>query len=282
MPAVRCVRYGSPTRIHVGESPGGFTCYGWKNNDPTAKIAKFGYAVPCLSSSYYDVAAGTTLSPTWTSWSREHDSVFGAAGTPAANAGATYDSLWAGNATGSYNNVKPKFTNFSLSDQFRPNDRFLINASIRYDNFTYDLPNSATDANEFYANMSANYSCVLASTNQVLTAPLPPGSAPPAADAIRRGNCDKAATALNPAGPHTGWVHPNGTTQNGIAAPDFTATSPSSYSLDYWEPRFSATYTQSPDVVWRVSAGRFTQPPISASVQYSSLTATTARYGTTR
>ncbi|HKE36621.1 MAG TPA: TonB-dependent receptor, partial [Candidatus Baltobacteraceae bacterium] len=36
------------------------------------------------------------------------------------------------------------------------------------------------------------------------------------------------------------------------------------------QPRFSATYTESPDTVWRASAGRFTQPPISASVQYLS------------
>ncbi len=94
---------------------------------------------------------------------------------------------------------------------------------------------------------------------------------PPANAQYVNGNCDTAATLLHPAGPHTGWVHPNGTTQNGVAAPNFTATSPSSYSLNYWEPRFSATYSQSPDVVWRLSAGRYTQPPISASVQYLSL-----------
>ena len=209
--------------------------------------------------------------PTWTSDAQAGPSGFALPGTPAAKAGATWDSLWAGNATGSYNSITPKFTNASLSDQFRPNDRFLINASIRYDNFTYDLPNTGTAANEFYANMTANYTCVLASTNEVLTEPLAPGAAPPAAAQYVNGNCDKAAAAINPAGPHTGWVHPNGTTQNGVAAPNFTAASPSSYSLDYWEPRFSATFTQSPDVVWRVSAGRFTQPPITASVQYSSL-----------
>ena len=118
--------------------------------------------------------------------------------------------------------------------------------------------------------MSSNYTCVQAATNQVLTQPLPPGSPPPASAQYVVGDCNKAATALNPAGPHTGWVHPNGTTQDGVAAPNFTAASPSSYSLNYWQPRFSMTFTQSPDVVWRLSAGRFTQPPISASVQYLS------------
>jgi hypothetical protein len=253
---------------YMSAGPGGFRCF---NGTPNSTGLVSGAPVPCLSSSYYNVKTGTTLSPSWTSNAAAGPAGFALPGTPAARAGATWDSLWSGNATGSYNSITPRFTNASLSDQFRPNDRFLINASIRYDNFTYDLPNTGTSANEFYANMTANYSCVLASTNEVLTQTLSPGQAPPAATQYVNGNCDKAASTLNPAGPHTGWVHPNGITQNGVAAPNFTAVSPNSYSLNYWEPRFSATFTQSPDVVWRVSAGRFTQPPITASVQYSSL-----------
>ncbi|HVR48000.1 MAG TPA: TonB-dependent receptor, partial [Candidatus Binatia bacterium] len=244
----------------------GFTCYG------TNATGKFGYAVPCLSSSYYDVASNSTLAPSWTSTALAGPSAYAGPGTPAARAGATWDSLWSGNATGSYNTVKPKFTNASLSDQFRPSDKFLINASIRYDNFTYGLPDSLTTADSFYANMSANYTCVQASTNQVLTKPLPPGVPPPASAQYVVGDCNQAVKQLGVKGPQTGWVHPNGTTQDGVAAPNFTATSPSSYSLNYWSPRFSATYTMSPDTVLRASAGRFTQPPISASVQYLSLT----------
>jgi hypothetical protein len=269
---------------------GNFTCHD----------AHSGATVPCLalalsgssaSTEYYNATTGQYVNPSavytgnpgtcdvktkgqplvpcgWVSDAQSGPCPGNAAGCTATN--GTWDSLWSGNATGSLNEVKPRFTNASLSDQFRPNDRFLINASIRYDNFTYDLPNSAGSADTFYANMTANYTCVYASTNQVLTAPLAPGGIPPAPAQYVVGNCDTAATKLFPGGPHTGWVHPNGTTQNGVAAPNFTASSPSSYSLDYWEPRFSATFTQSPDVVWRVSAGRYTQPPISASVQYLS------------
>jgi hypothetical protein len=270
-----CLSSCSPIGYMAPAAGGGFNCF-----DPTSGAKQI-----CLANAggYYDeTLTGTTTSgkpfncavkavsqctvfPTWTSTAQNGPTGFGGPKN------ATWDSLWAGNATGSYNSITPRFTNASLSDQFRPNDRFLINASIRYDNFTYDLPNTGTSANEFYANMTANYSCVLASTNEVLTQPLLPGQAPPANTQYVSGNCDKAAAALNPAGPHTGWVHPNGITQNGVAAPNFTAVSPNSYSLNYWEPRFSATFTQSPDVVWRVSAGRFTQPPITASVQYSSL-----------
>jgi len=270
---------GSPTG-YMAKNGSGYTCF---NGTPTTTGVVPGNVVPCLSSSYYDpnlsvsgescakkYSTSCIVAPSWLSGAQSTP-VFAAANTPAGRAGATWDSVWNGNATGSYNSVQPKFTNASLSDQFRPNDKLLINASIRYDNFAYDLPNTATNANEFYANMSANYTCVYAATNQVLTQQLAPGQPPPASAQYVDGNCNAAASVINPKGPHTGWVHPNGTTQNGIAAPNFTASSPSSYTLDYWEPRFSATYTLSPDTVIRASAGRFTQPPISASVQYSSL-----------
>jgi hypothetical protein len=274
---------GSPIG-YMSSSSSGYTCYGVGSN------GKYGYAVPCITSSYCVAAVVSSkatcasASPTWTSGASvgpacptgvppsECAGGFAAPGTPAANSSASWDSLWTGNATGSYNTVRPRFTNASLQDQFRPNDRFLINAAIRYDNFTYDLPDSINSADTFYANMLANYSCVYAPTNQVLLVPLQPGQPPPAAAQYVVGDCNTAAAALHPSGPHTGWVHPNGTVQNGVTAPNFTASSPSSYSLNYWEPRISATYTQSPDVVWRLSAGRFTQPPISASVQYLSAT----------
>jgi hypothetical protein len=246
-----------------------------------------GNAVPCMSNSYYDVATGRTVNP---------GSVFnggqgscdipvkkGGSGTPCGwlsnatsgpigfpAAGATWNSIWQGNVTGSLNNVRPEFTNASIADQFRPNDKFLFNASLRYDNFTYQLPDSAGPADAFYAGMTSNFTCVYAATNAVLTQPLAPGQPPPASAQYVSGDCNKAAAALFPGGPHTGWVHPNGKVQDGVSAPNFTAASPSSYALNYWQPRFSMTFTQSPDVVWRFSAGRFTQPPISASVQYLS------------
>ncbi len=268
---------------YMSKNGNGYTCYG---NQGNASAATFGYAVPCLSSTYYDVNLTTTsgnvcaksfsqsciLNPTWTSVATSGPTAFGAAGTPAAKAGATWDSLWQGNASGSYNTVKPVFTNASLSDQFRPNDRILINASIRYDNFTYDLPDSLTAADAFYANMTANYTCVQASTNQVLTQLLEPGQPPPANAQYVVGDCNTAAAVLHPNGIKTGWVHPNGTVQDGVKAPTFSAQSPSSYTLNYWEPRFSGTYTANPNTVFRVSAGRYTQPPISASVQYLSST----------
>jgi Carboxypeptidase regulatory-like domain/TonB-dependent Receptor Plug Domain/TonB dependent receptor len=247
---------GSVSPIGYLSTAGGKdTCY-----DPTA-----GTPEPCLlAGSYFNATTGKNVAPTWVSSADAGPTGFGGP------AGAAWRTLWSGGETGSLNNVSPKFYNFSLSDEFRPNDRLLVNAAVRYDNFTYDLPDSTSAATAFYANMTANYSCVNAATNQVLTSPLPPGNPPPAPTQYVVGDCDSAVKLLAPSSPATGWVHPNGTVQDGVKAPSFTASSPSSYSLQYWQPRFSATYTQSPDTVWRVSAGRFTQPPISASVQYLS------------
>lgn len=245
---------------YMSKNGSGFQCF-----DPTS-----GAAQPCLSSAYYDVASGGTVGPTWRSSATAGPTAFAPAGSAAARAGATWDTLWSGNVTGALNNVGPRFTNAAISDQWRPNDKFLINASLRYDNFTYDLPDSDTPATQFYASQTANFTCVQPSTNQVLTSPLAPGQPPPASALYVNGDCNTAVTRLFPSAPHTGWVHPNGTTQDGVHAPTFTSASPASYSLDYWQPRFSMTYTQNPDTVWRASAGRFTQPPISASVQYLS------------
>jgi hypothetical protein len=248
--------FGGVSPIGYMSSAGStFTCY-----DPTS-----GAAEPCLSSRYYDVASGTRVSPTWVS-----DAASGPTGYGAAGAGATWRTLWNGDITGSLNTVKPVFISASLSDEWRPTDRILINAAMRYDDFTYDLPNAGI-ADQFYASQTANYTCVHPATSQVLTSPLAPGQPPPASALYVNGDCNAAVAALFPTSTIlTGWVHPNGTTQDGVAAPLFSATSPSSYTQRYWEPRISGTYTESPDTVWRFSAGRFTQPPISASVQYFS------------
>ena len=232
--------YGGTSPIGYMSKGGtnGFTCY-----DPTT-----GKPQICLSSGYCVAAVVSGkpscagAAPTWVANAAGGPSGFAPAGSPAAKAGATWNSLWSGNANGSFNTVRPRFVNGSLSDQFRPSDKFLINAAIRYDNFTYVLPDSLTTATQFFANMTANYTCVFASTNQVLTQPLPPGSPPPAGAQYVQGDCNTAATALHPTGPHTGWVHPNGTVQDGVQKRhNFLATSPGSlpHAPTTWQPRFS-------------------------------------------
>ncbi|MFZ0635591.1 MAG: TonB-dependent receptor, partial [Candidatus Acidiferrales bacterium] len=166
-------------------------------------------------------------------------------GSPAALAGAQWSTLWNGDSSGSYNTVDPNFAFVSLSDQWRPSDKLLFNVALRYENYEYGLNSSANLATQFYASIVQQDVCVN-SVGTVLSQPLLPGQAPPA-PTIYTPNCP------------TGYNHPN-----------FSGNSPTSYILSDLSPRFSATYTESPDTVWRFSAGRFTEPPISASVQYLS------------
>ena len=194
-----------------------------------------------------------------------------ASGTPAARAGATWDSLWQRQRTGSLQHgasaihqrraARPVPSQRQVPDQRLDPVRQLSRTTCR---------TRPTAANIVLRQQTANYTCVLASTNQVLTAPLRAGQPPPAAAQYVNGDCNKAAVALIPTGPKTGWVHPNGTTQDGVAAPNFTASSPGSYAWTTGS-RVSRRPTRlKPDTVFRASAGRFTQPPISASVQYLS------------
>ena len=80
--------------------------------------------------------------------------------------------------------------------------------------------------------MTANYTCVFAATNQVLTQPLAPGAPPPAPAQYVQGDCNTAATALHP----TRTAYRLGASQrHGAgrrAAPNFTASSPGSYTLE--------------------------------------------------
>ena len=213
-----------------------------------------GLEVPCAgagSGAYKSSAAG---GPTG----------FAPGGSPAANSGAIWATLWNGNASGTFNTVKPNFLSASIGDQWRPTDKWNINASVRFDRFAYNMPNANTGQNPFYAQILQNYSCYNPTTHNELTSPLAPGQPAPAPALLTSGDC---ATAL-PNGQSAGYVHPNGTTQDGIAAPLWSLAYPNTYSPTTWEPRLSGTFTWNPDTVLRFSAGRFAEPPISASVNY--------------
>jgi TonB dependent receptor len=244
---------------------GKFTCY-----DPRS-----GAATPCIPGgpwqTYY--ANNSTLAPYCTA-------AYNYGGCPLATAwtgpspgyaqvpGASWDTLWDGSNNGPENRVKPEFANLSLSDEFRPNDKWLVDASLKYDNYNYGLASSNTLGDQFAAFQVANFACVKKASSQVLVQPLTPGSVPPPSPIFTSGDCNAAYDAAYHTTGATGWVHPNGTTQDGVTAPAFTNVSPSGSDQFYYSPRLAVTYTQNPDTVWRFSGGRFTAPPLSASVQY--------------
>ncbi len=215
---------------YISQKNGVFTCW-----DPAT-----GKPVPCYDSGAYKSTAfnGPTGSAP--------------AGTPATRAGAYWATLWNGNASATYNTVKPQFVNLNLQDEFRPNDKLLINLGVRYDNYDYILPNTDTPADQFYAQIISKYLCWSPTLGTAIS-PLAPGAFPPPAPVYGGGP--------------GGAPCPNGYKPG---AP-FTVSSPSSYDIYYYSPRYSVTYTESPDTVWRFSGGRYAEPPLTAAVQYENL-----------
>ena len=165
------------------------------------------------------------------------------AGSPAANAGAQWVTLQNGSTYGTYNTVRPDFLFTALTDDFRPNDKLDINLGLRWDRYLYNLQ-PLTPGTAFYAQIVQQEVCQNSTTGSILTTPLKPGQPPPA---------PVNYTATCP----SGYVHPA-----------FSASSPSSYLLQALSPRLQFSYTLDPSTVIRGEVGRYTEPPISASVQY--------------
>ncbi len=239
---------------------GGFTCY---DSRPTDTAPVFGSPIACVNThANVTAGAGTFVGTTPN------------AANPAP-AGTFWTNKWDGDVRGSYNTVKPQFTFVSLTDQWRPSDRWLVNAGARFENFTYVLPNSVTPATAFYSALLANYACVDPATGLPAIQTLAPGQPPPP-QLLYTNNTTATRGTITPLpcsslGPRfSSYIHPcvGSAWCGNNAAFNFTAASPNKYPQQFWSARVSATYTQSPDTVWRISGGRFTQPPISASVQY--------------
>ncbi len=232
----------SPIGI-VSNAGGKFSCWDEQPGTP-----QYDTVVPCVpSGSAFGLWGSNAIDGAYNA---------GTLGPNATAAAANWVTLWNGDASGTLNTVKPQFSFVSLSDQWRPNDRWLFNFQARYENYKYGLVTNPGIATDFYAQIVQNDVCQNAS-GVVLTKPLVPG-APPPAPVIYTPSC--AAGTVVPG-------YPNGIPA-GYGHPSFSAASPASYSIADISPRISATYTESPDTVWRGSIGRFTEPPISASLQY--------------
>ena len=78
----------------MAKAGNGFTCYDAQSVNKKGQLT--GKAVPCLTSKYYDVATSTPgVAPLWTSNAVAGPGGYAGANRPAAaNAGATWDSLW--------------------------------------------------------------------------------------------------------------------------------------------------------------------------------------------
>ncbi|MBV8637090.1 MAG: TonB-dependent receptor, partial [Candidatus Eremiobacteraeota bacterium] len=143
---------------------------------------------------------------------------------------------------GYYNAVTPEFTAFSITDQFRPNDRWLFNLGLRENIYRFvgqDV--SEGPARQFWYNAYNLDTCQNNATGGVADVSTITGASP--------GTCPSGFT------PVTLNNDVNGSTQ----------------SFSVFEPRFAFTFTQNPNTVWRGSIGKFSQPPDTATEQYNTL-----------
>jgi outer membrane receptor protein involved in Fe transport len=137
-----------------------------------------------------------------------------------------------------YNTVKPQFSAFSITDNWKPSDRFTLNAGVRLELFSFIRPDTFNSpARTFWYNAFNLDNCINTTSGALV------GRAPGAA-------C------------------PTGT------VPSFVSNPPAS-SITYheWQPRVGLTYSFSPSTVLRASYGRYSQAPNSAFQQYDALQA---------
>ncbi len=145
------------------------------------------------------------------------------------------NSQWA-----TYNAVKPRFTAFSLTDEYRPNDKLFFNIGLRFDGFQFVGQDTTTGypARAFWYTAWNLDNCIN-------------GNGAPV---------DKSTLGLSPNAPcPSGYTAANMQNSFGVL------------THDVFEPRLGATYTVNPDTVLRFSAGKYAEPPNSAFVQYNTL-----------
>ena len=175
---------------------------------------------------------------------------------PACTAGAAWRLTFTGNQ-GEVNSVKPELANLSLSDEWKPNDKVDVNASLREDRDEYLITQVASPAKDYwYAAARAEF-CYNPQTFQPAIVPQPPQFLHDVLPYV-------SFTCPIVNGVQT--VHPDG--QNGhILLSDVV---PPNYVQSYFSPRLAATYTVNPTTVLRFSAGRFAQEPQNYEVEYNS------------
>ncbi len=146
-----------------------------------------------------------------------------------------------------FNQVVPQFFSASLLDEWRPSDKWLINAGVRLDTFTFIGSNTDTgQPRAFWTNAFNLDNCV---------------------DDVSGKPTSKASLGLNPTQPCPSGFH-NANWQN----------TPANFTYPIWQPRLSGTYTVNPGNVVRFSFGRYVQAPNAAFEQYNTLQENLAAY----
>jgi hypothetical protein len=218
-----------------------------------------GDPAPCNDS----ITQGTFFAPTGISdgGNPENVTCTGGPNDPIPAPACTQNASWALTFTGNQaeiNSIKPILSNVSVTDDWRPNDRLIVNASLRFDRDEYDLTPVADAGKNFWYTAAQKEFCYDPTTLQPALVPEPPQSLHSVSPYV-------SFTCPIVGGVQT--VHPDGL--NGHVL--LSDAVPSSYVQNYFQPRIGLTYTMGPNTVLRASAGRFAQQPQNYEVQYNSL-----------
>jgi hypothetical protein len=161
-------------------------------------------------------------------------------GKPSDGTGCTY-MVSENGQNGTYSGTIPNFYAASLTDQYRPNDKWLINLGVRLDSFGFIGQNTSApplggsaQARAFWFNAYNLDNCLDNQTGAPFANPKP--------------------AAPCPTGSH-GAVLLNTPSQQ--------------FTYNIWQPRIAGTYSADPNNVIRFSYGRYTEAPNTAFEQYN-------------
>jgi hypothetical protein len=160
-------------------------------------------------------------------------------GKPQAGRACTY-MISENGLNGTYSGTIPNFYGASITDQYRPTDKWLLNVGVRLDSFGFDGENTI--------------------------APPLGGSAAARAfwfNAYNLDNCVNNATGAPEANPTPGAPCPAGSHAANVQ------NAPANFTYNIYQPRVAGTYTSNPNDVFRFSYGRYTEAPNTAFEQYN-------------
>jgi hypothetical protein len=180
--------------------------------------------------------------------------------TPACAAGAAWRLTFTGNQA-EINAIKPELGNASVSDEWKPNDRLDVTASLRFDRDEYVIAPVSDPGKDFWYAAARKEFCYDPVTFQPALIPQPPQFLHDVSPWVGF-SCPGTAQGL----PRQ-TVHPDGLNGH-IYLSDAV---PPTYTQSYFQPRFGLTYNLDPNTVLRFSAGRFAQEPQNYEVEYNSL-----------
>jgi hypothetical protein len=136
--------------------------------------------------------------------------------------------------------VTPYFTGYSVSDQWRPNDKLTMNIGLRLDNFSYRLDDlvDGYPARAFWYHAFNSEYCFGPGLNS----------------AIQRTFDSAGNESACPAG---------------TAPTNLQNFAGGTLSENLWQPRFGATYTVTPDLVLRATYGRYARPAATSYQEFN-------------